>query len=132
MKVSLDTNVLVRLIVGDDEAQQTLATKTLESAELVTISVHAICEFAWVLQRAYKIQRPDIATAIRGLLNISNVVVSRPIIEAGLAVLESGGDFADGVISFDGQWLGADTFLSFDRQAVSLISKQGYDARLLG
>jgi predicted nucleic-acid-binding protein len=46
-------------------------------------------------------------------------------------VLDAGGDFADGVIAFDGQWLGADTFLSFDRKAVKLLEGKGVDARLL-
>ncbi|TIU36505.1 MAG: type II toxin-antitoxin system VapC family toxin, partial [Mesorhizobium sp.] len=49
MKVSLDTNVLLWLIVGDDEAQQQTAAETLERAELVAISVQALCEFVWVL-----------------------------------------------------------------------------------
>ena len=51
--------------------------------------------------------------------------------EAGLAVLEAGGDFADGVIAHQGQWLGGDTFVSFDRQAVTLLSEQGLATQLL-
>ena len=51
--------------------------------------------------------------------------------DAGLAVLNAGGDFADGLIAYEGKWLGGETFVSFDKQAVALISKQGYAARLL-
>ena len=51
--------------------------------------------------------------------------------EAALALLEAGGDFADGVIAHQGQWLGGDTFLSFDRQAVALLQQRGIDAVLL-
>ena len=65
MKVSLDTNVLLRLVVGDDEAQQRTATETLEGAELVAISVQALCEFVWVLDRSYRVARPDISASIR-------------------------------------------------------------------
>jgi predicted nucleic-acid-binding protein len=60
-----------------------------------------------------------------------NVVVNRPATEAGLAMLEAGGDFADGVIAYEGSWLGADTFISFDKKAVRLIEAQGKSARLL-
>jgi predicted nucleic-acid-binding protein len=42
-----------------------------------------------------------------------------------------GGDFADGLIAYEGEWLGAETFVSFDSRAVALLSKQGYRAKLL-
>jgi predicted nucleic-acid-binding protein len=51
--------------------------------------------------------------------------------EAGLALLEAGGDFADGVIAYEGSWLGADVFLSFDKKAAKLIEAQGASVRLL-
>ncbi|TIP02145.1 MAG: type II toxin-antitoxin system VapC family toxin [Mesorhizobium sp.] len=131
MKVSLDTNVLLRLIVGDDEAQQQTAAETLERAELVAISVQALCEFLWVLDRSYQVARPDISASIRRILDMRNVVANRPTIEAGLAVLDAGGDFADGVIAFDGQWLGGETFVSFDRKAVKLVEGQGTPTLLI-
>ncbi|AZO18519.1 PIN domain-containing protein [Mesorhizobium sp. M2A.F.Ca.ET.043.05.1.1] len=132
MKVSLDTNVLLRLIVGDDEAQQQTAAETLERAGLVAISVQALCEFVWVLDRSYRVARPDISASIRRILDMRNVVANRPTIEAGLAVLDAGGDFADGVIAFDGQWLGGETFVSFDRKAAKLVEGQGTPTLLLG
>ena len=76
----LDTNVLLRLIVGDDEAQQKTAIETLEAAELVAISVHAFCEFAWVLGRSCGVQRTDISAAIRHAFVMHNVVANRPTI----------------------------------------------------
>jgi hypothetical protein len=45
--------------------------------------------------------------------------------DAGLAILEAGGDFADGVIAFDGRRLGGAVFVSFDRRAVALIERSG-------
>lgn len=131
MKVILDTNVLVRLIVGDDEPQQRKATETLEEAEMVAISTHTLCEFAWVLSRSYSIERADISIAIRRILDMRNVVANRPTIEAGLIVLDAGSDFADGVIAFDGQWLGGETFISFDKKAVKLLERQGVTTLLL-
>ena len=54
-----------------------------------------------------------------------------PIAQAGLDFVARGGDFADGVIAFEGRSLGADSFLSFDRRAVRLIESGGGSARLL-
>ncbi|MDG4879187.1 type II toxin-antitoxin system VapC family toxin [Mesorhizobium sp. WSM4935] len=131
MKIGLDTNVLLRLVVGDDEAQQRTAAETLERAELVAISVQALCEFVWVLDRTYRVARPDISASIRRILDMRNVIANRPTIEAGLAVLDAGGDFADGVIAFDGQWLGGETFVSFDRKAAKLVEGSGTPTLLL-
>ncbi len=47
------------------------------------------------------------------------------------ALVAAGGDFADGVIAHQGQWLGGDTFVSFDRQAVVLLRQQGVATQLL-
>lgn len=131
MKVALDTNVLVRLVMGDDRAQQARAVRLLASADQVAIGVHTLCEFAWVLGRAYEVGRADIAEAIRRLLGTRNVVTNRPVVEAGLATLAAGGDFADGVIAAEGRWLGGETFVSFDRKAVELLGRQGGAAMLL-
>ena len=46
-------------------------------------------------------------------------------------MLDIGGDFADGAIAYEGNWLGADTFASFDKTAVKLMEAQGQSARLL-
>jgi len=59
------------------------------------------------------------------------VEVNRPAVEAGLSVLEGGGDFADGVIAYEGNWLGGETFISFDKKAVALLKAQGQSAWLL-
>ncbi len=48
------------------------------------------------------------------------MTVNRPAAEAGLALLDAGGDFADGVIAYESHWLGADTFAPFDNKAVKL------------
>ena len=51
--------------------------------------------------------------------------------DAGLAMLRAGGDFADGVIAFEGDLLGGTEFVSFDQQAVKLLKTQKRKARLL-
>lgn len=64
-------------------------------------------------------------------MNAGNVVVNRPAAELGLAILEAGVDFADGAIAYEEAWLGGETFVSFDKQAVTHLSRQGEPAQLL-
>jgi predicted nucleic-acid-binding protein len=132
MKVAVDTNVLVRAVVCDDPEQANIATKIIVDAELVAIALPCLCEFVWVLRKVYDFQASDVGNAIRALLAAKNVEMNRPAVEAGLSVLEAGGDFADGVIAYEGNWLGGETFVSFDKKAVALLSKQGLTANLLG
>jgi predicted nucleic-acid-binding protein len=131
MKIAADTNVLVRAIAEDHKHQSRAAQTALKNAELVAIPMPSLCELVWVLSQGYKIPPHQIAEAIRRLMNSANVVVNRAAVEAGLAPLEMGGDFADGVIAYEGNWLGADTFVSFDKKAVRLLGARGGSARLL-
>ncbi|AZR25472.1 PIN domain-containing protein [Xanthomonas vasicola pv. arecae] len=131
MKVAVDTNVLVRAVVRDDPAQADVAAAVLTDAELIAVALPCLCEFVWVLMRVYGLQQSDAADAIRALLAAANVEVNRPAVEAGLLVLDAGGDFADGVIAYEGNWLGGETFVSFDKKPVTLLSAQGQSARLL-
>ena len=131
MKITADTNVLVRALVGDNAIQSQIAQAALDGADLVALPLSALCELVWVLSRGYKIGRADISQALRRLIGAANAAVNRPGADAGLSVHDAGGDFADGVIAFEGKWLGADDFVSFDRQAVELVAAQGRSARLL-
>ena len=131
MKITADTNVLVRAITGDNERQSKVAQKELAKADVVALAIPALCELVWVLSQGYKIPSAEIAEALRRLMNGANVVVNRPAVEAGLALLDAGGDFADGVIAYEGNWLGADTFVSFDKRAVKLVAGRGAPVRLL-
>ena len=131
MKITADTNVLVRAVTEDHEHQSRAAQTALKRAELVAIPISALCELVWVLAQGYRIPPAEIAEAIRRLINGANAMVNRPAAEAGLALLDAGGDFADAVIAYEGNWLGADTFVSFDKKAVRLMEAQGVSARLL-
>src|ERR1700731_523217 len=131
MRITADTNVLVRAVTEDHEHQSRAAQTVLKKAELVAIPIPALCELVWVLSQGYKIPPTEIAEAIRRLINGANAAVNRPAAEAGLAIRDSAGHFADGVIAYEGSWLGAATFISFDKKAVKLLEAQGTSARLL-
>jgi len=131
MKITADTNVLVRAVVRDDEKQARAAAAILSKASLVAVPTATLCEFVWVLRRLYRFERSEIAEALRALIYAANVEADAAAVEAGLATLEAGGDFADGVMAFEGRRLGGESFVSFDKKAVTLLSKLGVKAQEL-
>jgi predicted nucleic-acid-binding protein len=131
MKITVDTNVLVRAVVHDDKRQADLAARLLRSAELIAVALPCLCEFVWVLHRVYGFPASDVAEALRTLLAAQNLETNRPAVEQGLAMLEAGGDFADGAIAYEGRWLGGETFVSFDRKAVEKLIRIGEPAELV-
>jgi predicted nucleic-acid-binding protein len=131
MKITADTNVLARAILQDDAAQCRTAREMLRSATLIAVSLPSLCELVWILRQGAKLPKEDVAAAIRALLDAGNVVMNRPAVEVGLALLEAGGDFADGIMAHEGKWLGGETFVSFDKKAVTLLSQQGEATQML-
>lgn len=131
MRIAVDTNVLARALLQDDVEQTTKAVALLKQASHIAIPLPSLCELVWILIRGAKMPRADVARAIRALMHTQNVEMNRQGVEAGLVMLEAGGDFADGVIAFEGRWLGGDVFVSFDKQAVTLLNDQGFSAQLL-
>lgn len=132
MKIIADTNVLVRAAMQDDRQQALLAARSMHEAEIIAVTLPALCEFVWVLRRGYKRSAAEVASAICLLTHSASVVVDRPAVDAGLAVLEAGGDFSDGLIAFEGLRLGGAVFVTFDRQAATRVRSTGTEARLLG
>jgi predicted nucleic-acid-binding protein len=130
VRLTADTNSLVRAVVDDDPVQGRLARDALAGADIVALTLPALCEFVRVLARGYHLSGPDIHEAVRRLISADNVAVDRAAAEAGLAMLAAGGDFADGVIAHEGAWLGGEVFLSFDRKAVDRLQANGIAARL--
>jgi predicted nucleic-acid-binding protein len=131
MKIVVDTNVLVRAAVQDDPEQALAAKRTLKEAEQAIVGRHALCEFIWVLRHTYRLPKREIATALHSLLNAKNVVVDDAAVAAGFDAMEAGADFADGVIAYEGRWLGGETFVSFDKKAVVAAAEQGMKTKLL-
>lgn len=131
MRITPDTNLLVRIAVRDDRKQGSQALKAVKQAEVVALSTVALCEMVWVLRGVYKFSQNEVLEAIALLINAPNVIVDRVAVEAGIKVLENGGDFADGTIATEGVRLGGETFVSFDKGAVSKITALGRPTKLL-
>ena len=87
VRITADTNVLVRAITGDDKQQSKIAQAELANAEVVALATPALCELVWAPSRGYKVASADIVEVIRRLVDAENVSVNRPSVEAGLALL---------------------------------------------
>jgi predicted nucleic-acid-binding protein len=127
----VDTNVLIRAWAGDDSVQSPKARAAMAAAERIFIGNTTWCEFVWLARQSYKEARAGIANSIRLLLSDPRTVVDRAAVEAGLAFMDAGGDFADGVIEFQGRRLGGETFVTFDRKAAAVVTFQGRQSLVL-
>jgi predicted nucleic-acid-binding protein len=124
--IGLDTNVLVRYLAQDDPAQSLKATELIERRltedEPGFISVVAMAEVAWVLERAYGLADQEIAAAIEGVLQAEVVVVEneQEIFTAMIALKAGRGSFADALIGALDAKAGCSRTLTFDRRAQRL------------
>ena len=128
VKITADTNVLLRAVVEDDAAQAAAARALLVQATVIAVPIAVFCEFAWVLRRRYGYGKHDTAAAIEAFAGSETVVTDAPAVDAGLAALRAGGDFADGAIASQGERLGGTVFASFDRGAVARLRSHGASA----
>jgi len=120
--IGLDTNVLVRHIVRDDERQAAAATRLIEThctpedPGIVTLVV--LCELVWVLDRGYGYERSLVAGVVRKMLSASDLQVERSELAwRALHYYEKGkGDLADYLIGLCGQEMGAEVTFTFDRR----------------
>jgi predicted nucleic-acid-binding protein len=124
--IGLDTNVIVRYLAQDDPVQSRVATDVIErrlnDSNPGFISVVAMAETAWVLERAYGLADADIAAAIERLLQADVLVVEREqqVFTAMVALMEGRGSFADALIGALGAEAGCSGTLSFDRKTLAL------------
>ena len=127
--IALDTNVLIRFLVEDDEAQTRRATKLIEGAvardEQLFVSDIVMCETVWVLSSAYRFSRTEIVDALSQLLRARSVVFSSAdsIARALDAYCKERGDFADYLIREHARSAGAETVATFDG---ALLKESGY------
>ena len=119
--IALDTNVLVRLVLHDDEAQARAAERLFVRArrEQTQLFVPDIvwCELVWVLTRRAGLSRADISAALDQLLRTELIVAADPsVIDRALTAYRNGkGDFADYVIREQANAADAQEVATFDR-----------------
>jgi len=130
--IGIDTNVIVRFLAQDDAVQSPIATRFMSRLSRERpgfISSVVLAEIAWVLARAYKAPRDDIAAAVEGLLRSAELSVEN----AGAAYralahyqASKSVEFADALTAQIAGLAGADEFVTFDQNAASELG-----ARLL-
>ena len=119
--IALDTNVLVRLVLYDDEAQAKAAERLIVRARdadtPLFVADIVLCELVWVLTRRTGLGRNDIAAAVDQLLRTELVVVANPaVIDRALTAYRNGkGDFADYLIREQAFAAEAREVVKFDR-----------------
>jgi len=127
--IALDTNVLIRFLVEDDEAQSRRAIELIEGAvardEQLFISDIVMCETVWVLSSAYRFSRAEIVDALSQLLRARLVVFSSAdnLARALDAYRKERGDFADFLIREHARSAGAETVATFDG---ALLKESGF------
>jgi predicted nucleic-acid-binding protein len=128
----IDTNILARFLIADDPLQKKKSEQVFLTAKQVIIPTVVFCELSWVMGSGYKYPGNIIASVIRGVLKLENVEVKTDEVEAGVKMLDNGGDFADGVIAYAGGVMAGEpsTFVSFDQQAVHKLSARGIAAMI--
>ena len=114
--ISVDTNVIVRLLTHDDEQQYKRAYGVFRKGD-VFVSDTVILESEWVLRYAYKFSREQIGDALSRLLGLPNVYVTDPVvIHTAIQWHATGLDFADalhlaasrhchGMVTFDAEFV---------------------------
>ena len=124
--LGLDTNVLVRFLVADDQRQfekaRRLIRQEADSGNPVLISQLVLLECEWVLRSRYGLAKEDILGAFSGLLDATDVRVEDEarVEEALFAWKESGAEFADCLIGARYRQLGCHAAVTFDAKAGKL------------
>lgn len=123
--IGLDTNVVIRFLVQDDAVQSPIATRLmgrLTRERPGFVSAVVLAETSWVLSRAYKASRGDLASAVEGLLRSAELVVENS--EAAYRALAAyqaseSAEFADALIAQTGALAGASETVTFDKEAAA-------------
>lgn len=123
---AVDTNVVVRLLTGDDPAQAAAARSLFES-DFIWIGRTVLLETAWVLGSAYGFEDSAIREALTRLMGLTNVQTEDiSSVTTALNLNAQGLDFAD-AIHLSARPRGAD-FVSFDRAFVRRAKRAGAKA----
>ncbi len=124
--IGIDTNVLLRMLVRDHDAQARAAERFISThcsrENPGFVSCIVITEIAWALKRMYGYDRSEIVTALRALLNVTELEIESAD-EVHLAVADfekSGGGFVDCLLARTNTAVGCEHTITFDRKAAKL------------
>jgi predicted nucleic-acid-binding protein len=124
--IGLDTNVLIRYLVRDDQPQYERASRLLrravEGGEPIMVSLLTLLEMEWVLRSRFALSKEDIAATISSLLDAAELTFEdEPSIEEAIHLWKGSSTyFADCLINARNRRLGCRTTATFDRKALQL------------
>ena len=119
--ISVDTNVIVRLLTGDDPAQFK-KTRALFAKADITITTSVILECEWVLRYAYGFKPSEIVDAFQSLFGLPNVKLQdAPVIYDAIGWHKKGMDFADALHL--AQSMDSESFVTFDKKLIRTAAK---------
>ena len=128
--IALDTNVLVRLVTRDNEAQAQRARAVFDAQGEehggLFVSDIVLAELCWTLSRSYELERADIARTVRALLDNSSIALeSSPAVRDALVSFETtAADFPDCLIVAKASHAGCRHTLTFDQRMKPLPGVQ--------
>ena len=121
--IAVDTNILVRLLTRDDEAQFQQAYQ-LFSEHQIFIATTVILECEWVLRFAYRMKQPEVVGALRRLCGLDQTVLEEPNrVAQALSWHKRGMDFADALHLAAKPDSAA--FSSFDQKLLAVAGRLG-------
>jgi len=119
--IAVDTNVLVRYLVRDEEEMSESARTLLEGLSAVEpgfICREVAIELVWVLERSYRLARTDIADVLVQLTTTDSLVIeaAEDVLSVTHRYQQGGPDFADLMILAAARRVGASHLQTFDRR----------------
>lgn len=126
LTLGINTNVLVRFLVHDDEAQflrsQKLIRREIAAGRPVFISLLVLLETEWVLRSRYDASKVEVATTISALLNsVDDDIEDEPAVEEALFLWKDHAvGFADCLIGARNRRLGCSATMTFDTKAARI------------
>ncbi len=119
----IDTNILIRFLVGDDRLQAkkvyNIFKKTEANKKQLFVPLLVILELIWVLESVYEIARSDILAAINDLMLMPILKFERQsaLQKITMAALDNKYDLADLLIAHAAQNQGCEVVITFDKKA---------------
>jgi predicted nucleic acid-binding protein len=121
--LAVDTNVVIRYLIGDDPAQAAQARALIDSED-VFVCTTVLLETAWVLRTTYGYPEASLAKALRAFAGLPRVTIEDEHLTArALDWMEGGMDFADALHLTRAD--GCKALVSFDRRFVRAANRLG-------
>lgn len=130
--ITIDTNILIRVFVADDERQYEKAIEVLERVDEFFVPISVFVEIVWVLTYTYKFSKSRVLEVLLDFVeNSEKLVCDTKMVYAGLKMLEINGDFSDMINAYMGNKHGYSHFVTFDKKASQKLNQLGCTSTLL-